>query len=120
MKTITRGLPVAVLAIFVSACAQSPENIKPLAINSQPYAYLSCPQLTEYKATLTAAYDKAADSEKDARLEDGASLFLLGMPVGSATHEAVPWQIADLKGRINAVQELQVKDSCDQQQAAAQ
>jgi hypothetical protein len=118
MNTVARGLPVAALAILLSACAQSPENIKPFAISSGPYAYLSCPQLAQYKATLTAAYNTAADSENTARMEDAVTL-LLPIPVGSATHESVPWQIADLKGRIDAVQELQVKDSCDRQQAAA-
>jgi hypothetical protein len=118
MNTVVRGLPVAALAILLSACAQSPENIKPFAINPGPYAYLSCPQLAQYKATLTAAYDKAADSENTAQMEDAATL-LLPIPLGTATHQSVPWQIADLKGRINAIQELQVKDSCGQQRAAA-
>jgi hypothetical protein len=67
---------------------------------------------------LTAAYTKAANEQDNARMEDAAGL-VLGVPLGSATHESVPWQIADLKGRINAVQALQVKDSCDQQQQSA-
>ena len=118
MKTVFRGLSVAALAIAVSACAAAPENIQAHNISTQPYAYLSCPQLAEYKVTLTAAYTKAADSENTARTEDAASL-VLGIPVGTATHEAVPWQIGDLKGRIAAVQKLQVADRCDQQRQAA-
>lgn len=119
MNIVTRSLPVAVLAVLLTACAQSPESIKPFAISSAPYAYLTCPQLSEYKATLAAAYDKAADTEKDARLEDAAGMVLIGVPVGSATHESLPWQIGDLKGRIAAVQELQVKDSCGEEQTAS-
>jgi len=118
MKTVSRGLFVAALAIAVSACAASPENIQAHNISTQHFAYLSCPQLAEYKATLTAAYTKAADSENTARTEDVATLAI-GFPLGSMTHESLPWQIGDLKGRIAAVQKLQVADRCEQQQQAA-
>ena len=119
MNTVYRGLPLAALAIALSACAASPDSIKPHNIDAQQFSYLSCPQLAEYKATLTAAYDKAADSEKDARMEDAATSILLGFPVGTMTHESVPWQIGDLKGRIVAIQQLQVADKCEQQREAA-
>lgn len=118
MKTIYRGLPVAALAIGLTACAASPESIKAAYINPQPLAYLSCPQLTEYKATLTAAYDKAANSEDNARMEDAATVLLVGVPVGSATHESLPWTISHLKGRIAAVEQLQKNDNCGQREAA--
>ncbi|HEX4080317.1 MAG TPA: hypothetical protein VHX61_15765 [Rhizomicrobium sp.] len=118
MKTVSRGLSVTALAIVVSACAASPESIQAHNISTQHFAYLSCPQLAEYKATLTAAYTKAADTEHTARMEDAAT-FALGFPVGSMTHESLPWQIGDLKGRIATVQKLQVADRCDQQRQAA-
>lgn len=119
MKTVYRGLPVAALAIALSACAASPESIKPNNFDARQFSYLSCPQLAEYKATLTAAYNKAADSENTARMEDAATGILLGFPVGTMTHESLPWQIGDLKGRIAAIQQLQVADRCDQQREAA-
>jgi hypothetical protein len=119
MKTVYRGLPAAALAIALSACAASPQSIKPHNIDTQQFSYLSCPQLAEYKATLSAAYNKAAASEDDARMEDAATSVLLGFPVGSMTHQSVPWQIGDLKGRIAAIQQLQVADKCDQQREAA-
>ncbi|HEY6578453.1 MAG TPA: hypothetical protein VIY09_03960 [Rhizomicrobium sp.] len=119
MKTVYRGLPAVALAIALSACAASPENIKAASISSQPFAYLTCPQLAEYKGTLTVAYNKAADSENTARMLDAATVLVLGIPVGTATHESLPWQISDLKGRIAAVQQLQVADKCEQQREAA-
>ncbi|HEY3639167.1 MAG TPA: hypothetical protein VGK90_13545 [Rhizomicrobium sp.] len=118
MKTVHRGLAMAATAIVLSACAASPESIKAHNVNSQQFSYLTCPQLAEYKATLKAAYDKAADSENNARMEDAASSIIIGVPLGSATHESVPWQIGDLKGRMVAISQLQVADKCDQPREA--
>ncbi len=118
MSNLYRGLPVAALSVALAACAASPESIKALNINSAPFAYLSCPQLAAYKVTLRAAYDKAADTEKTARMEDAAS-FVLGFPVGSALHELLPWQISDLKGRIAVVERLQTADNCEQHETVA-
>jgi len=118
MKTVYRGLAMAATAIVLCACAASPESIKPHAIGTAQYSYLSCPQLAEYKATLTAAYNKAADSENAARTEDAATGILLGFPVGSMTHESVPWQVGDLKGRLIAISQLQTADKCGQQREA--
>ncbi|MGH6888511.1 MAG: hypothetical protein ACREHF_04840 [Rhizomicrobium sp.] len=118
MKSIYRGLPAAALAIGLSACAASPESIKAAYVNPRPFAYLTCPQLIEYKSTLTAAYDKAANTEDNARMVDAATVILVGVPVGSATHESLPWTISDLKGRIAAVEQLQKGDNCGQRQAS--
>ncbi|MGH6876367.1 MAG: hypothetical protein ACREHV_03200 [Rhizomicrobium sp.] len=119
MKTVCRGLPVAALAIALTACAASPESINAAHISSRSFAYLTCPQLAAYKVTLTAAYDQAADSENTARTEDAATSLVLGFPLGSATHESVPWQISDLKGRIAAIGRLQLADKCGQQREAS-
>jgi transposase len=118
MKTVYRGLTMAATAIALCACAASPDSIKPHNISTQQYSYLTCPQLAEYKATLTAAYNKAADSENSARMEDAATSIVLGFPVGSMTHESVPWQVGDLKGRIIAVSQVQTANKCGQQREA--
>ena len=50
-----------------------------------------------------------------------ATVLTLGVPVGSMTHQNVPYQIWDLKGRIIAVEKLQIQDHCNaQSQVAAQ
>lgn len=119
MKIATRGLPLVALAMTLSACAASPDSIKPASIDSAQYAYLTCPQLAQYKATLTAAYDTAAGKEETARTEDAVGLVTLGIPFGSASHKWAPYQIWDLKGRILAVQRVQTADNCEPREAAA-
>ena len=119
MKTVHRGLAAVALALALSACAASPESIKAANISPAPYAYMSCAQLADFKVTLTNAYNKAADSENNARMLDAATSFTLGFPVGTMTHQSVPYQVSDLKGRIVAVSKLQAQDNCDQQRQAA-
>ncbi|HEX3430680.1 MAG TPA: hypothetical protein VHT03_07320 [Rhizomicrobium sp.] len=119
MKTVSRGPAAAVLAIALAGCAASPESIKPASIGTAQYAYLNCAQLADYKVTLTNAYTKAADSEDNARMLDAATSLTLGFPVGSMTHESVPYQISDLKGRIVAVNKLQVQGNCNPQRQVA-
>jgi hypothetical protein len=119
MKIVQRGLAAAALAIALSGCAASPESIKPANIGMAEYAYLNCAQLADYKVTLTNAYNKAADSENTARMLDAATNIVVGFPVGSMTHQSVPYQIADLKGRIAAVDKLQAQDSCSARRQVA-
>lgn len=119
MKTAQRGLGLVALALALSGCAASPESIKPANINAAQYAYLNCTQLADYKVTLTNAYKTAADSEENARMLDAASNVVVGLPVGSMTHQSVPYQIADLKGRIAAVDKLQTQGNCSVQRTVA-
>jgi len=112
MKIVQRGRAAAVLALGLYGCAASPESIQPANISTRQYAYLNCAQLASFKVTLTAAYNQAADSEDNARNLDTATNILVGFPIGSMTHQSVPYQVADLKGRIVAVDKLQVQDNC--------
>src|SRR2546423_2768691 len=107
MKTAYRGLCAAALALGLSACAAPPESIQAANISTTQYSYLNCAQLARYRVTLTNAYNEAADSENNARTM-GAASIVLGFPVGSMTHESVPYQVSDLKGRIVAVDKLQM------------
>jgi len=113
MTVVQRGLSAAALAIGLSACAAPPEDIKPANISTAQYNYLNCAQLAAFKVTLTNAYNVAAASEDNARTMDAATFLTLGVPVGSMTHQNLPYQIWDLKGRIVAVEKLQAQDNCN-------
>src|SRR5215472_16331688 len=112
MKNVQDVAAAIAIALSVAGCAASPESIKPANISTTQYAYLNCAQLAAFKITLTNAYQKVADEEDTARNLDAASLLTLGVPVGSMTHENVPYQIWDLKGRIVAVEKLQAQHNC--------
>jgi hypothetical protein len=118
MSKVLKGLAVAAFATTLSACANSPESIKAANIDATQFAYLSCPQLADWHGKLTAAFNRAADSEDNARTMDAVGLLVLGTPIGSMTHKYTPDEIADLKGRLAAVQQLQTADHCDQRVAS--
>jgi starvation-inducible outer membrane lipoprotein len=118
MSNSIKCLSVAALAVALSACASSPGSIKAANIDSTQFAYLTCPQLSEWQDRLTAAYKVAANSQDNARAMDAVGLLVLGTPVGSMTHKYTPDQISDLKGRLAAVQQLQTADNCQQRVAA--
>ena len=101
MSVLHRGLSVVALAVVLCACAASPESIKAANYNSSPYAYLTCPQLAQYKAMLNGRLVQASSEQDNARLEDVVGNLTLGIPVGSASHKWTPWQIADLKGFVD-------------------
>jgi starvation-inducible outer membrane lipoprotein len=119
MSVLHRGLSVAALAVVLCACAASPESIKAANYNSSPYAYLTCPQLAQYKAMLNGRLVQASSEQDNARLEDVVGNLTLGIPVGSASHKWTPWRIADLKGRIVAVERVETADSCARQREAS-
>lgn len=118
MSNTIKSLSVTAFAVALSACASSPESIKAANIDSTQFAYLTCPQLAEWQGKLTAAYNTAADSQDSARAMDAVGLLVLGTPLGSMTHQNTPDQIADLKGRLAAVQQLQAANNCAQRVAS--
>ncbi|HEY2446016.1 MAG TPA: hypothetical protein VGI20_09790 [Rhizomicrobium sp.] len=119
MQIFHRGLSMVVVAVALTACAAHPESIKAANYNSNPYAYLSCPQLAEYKAMLSGRLSDADALQEKARTEDIIGLVVGVGSVGSDSHRWTPWQISDLKGRIVAVERVETADNCGQQQVAA-
>ncbi len=117
MRIAYRGLPIVALAAALSACASSSEDIKAASVNPDTYAYMTCDQLADYNLKLQATYKEADDQESDARAEDAVGYVLLQQPLGSQRHYQIPAEIADLKGRMNAVHELEVSKNCGTQTA---
>jgi hypothetical protein len=114
-------LPVfAVVAVCLGACASPPEEIKAADVNPAQFDYMTCAQIAEYAAGLTATYKLAADQEEDARSEDVVGYALFQQPLGQQRHPQIPNEIADLKGRLAALQTLQSSKGCGRQQASLQ
>ncbi len=97
-----------ILAFFViaiaSACAPTPESIKPSPVTDEPYQSWSCEQLQQEQARLTSALDAASTQQRKARSDDTTGVILLGLPVGSMSGKNVAPQIARYKGELAAVQ----------------
>jgi hypothetical protein len=118
MRIPFSSLLLAAAAVSLSACASPPEEIKAADINPAQFDYMTCAQLADYAAGLTATYKLAADQEDDARTQDAIGYVLFQQPLGQQRHPAIPAEIADLKGRLAALKSLQTSKSCGQQQAS--
>jgi len=118
MRFVFSGLSLAAVAVSLSACASPPEDIKAADVNPAQFDYMTCAQLADYAAGLTATYKLAADQEDDARTQDAIGYVLFQQPLGQQRHPAIPAEIADLKGRLAALHTLQTSKSCGQRQAS--
>jgi starvation-inducible outer membrane lipoprotein len=112
MNIVYRLCTVPALAMALSACASSPEDIKAASVDPVQYSYMTCAQLADYGTQLNATFKIAADQEASARREDVVGYVLLQSPLGSQAHAAIPAEIADLKGRLAAVQQLETSKNC--------
>lgn len=112
MNTVYRLCAVPALAMVLSACASTADDIKASKFDSSQYSYMSCAQLADYGTQLDATYKLAADQEADARQEDAIGYALFQAPLGSQRHAAIPAEIADLKGWLAAVQQLETTKNC--------
>lgn len=113
------SLAAAGFAVALSACAASPESIQAANYDLGPYAHLNCRQLADYNAMLNDRLAQASADEESARTEDAIGLLTVGMNFGSASHKWTAWQVSDLKGRIAAVQRVEIGNVCPRQRVAA-
>jgi hypothetical protein len=118
MRWIISASLAVVAGISLSACATPPEDIQATVVSPVLYDYLDCRQLADYATSLQATYQLAADQQDKARYEDAIGYVILQQPLGSERRGSVPAEIADIKGRLVAVHELETTKNCGQQQVS--
>ncbi len=98
--------------IFLAACAKQPEKIVAADIGPNPYTKLSCQQLAAERLNLEQALEKLSASQKNVASGDVFSVLLIGVPASAVSGNDKETQIAIAKGRLNAVEQVQVAKSC--------
>jgi hypothetical protein len=102
----------AVIAACLSGCAKSPDSIAPAYVSAVTYTSWTCKDLGEESQRLSAALATASTQQENARTNDTVGVLLIGVPVSSLSGDNIAPQIADLKGRIEAVHEATVEKHC--------
>ncbi|WP_245256691.1 hypothetical protein [Hyphomicrobium denitrificans] len=110
MKSTPLG--IAIFALFVSACAKSPDSIAPAYISEVGYQNWSCPQLAEESNRLSAALSSASIQQENARTNDTVGVILIGLPVSSLSGDNIAPEIARLKGETEAVRKASMSKGC--------
>ena len=101
------------LLALVAACAQKPESIAPAYVTPTIYENFTCTQLAQEQARLVQAYSVASGQQSQARRNDMAGVFLIGLPVSSMSGGNVAPQIANLKGQQEAVRATMITKNCE-------
>lgn len=94
-------------------CAASPESIPPAYVSELTYMHLTAEQLGQEQLRLIAALSAASDAQRQARSNDAAGIILLGLPVSSLSGSNQASNIARLKGELEAVQKVIVRQGFD-------
>ncbi|UJQ95240.1 hypothetical protein [Mariluticola halotolerans] len=109
MKTL---VCLAVTALIVTGCAKRPETIAPAYVSEVTYSHLDCGQLAKEQQQLNHAYTTAAQAQNDAATGDAVGVLFLGLPTSTLSGGNIAAQIADLKGRQQAVQQVMISKKC--------
>lgn len=103
---------IFLVVLLATACAKKPESIAPAYISDQTYQNWTCEQLVREQASLERAYTNVSAQQKKARKNDVVGVILIGLPVSSLSGDNVAAQVADVKGRQEAVRLTINKKGC--------
>jgi len=101
-----------VLAVCLTACAQSPESVSASYVSDIGYRPLSCGDLAIESARLNAALTQAAKQQDNARTGDAVGVIVIGLPLASMSGGNVAPEIARLKGELAALARVAAQRRC--------
>jgi hypothetical protein len=102
---------VILIASIMSACAQSPSSIPPVAVASSEYSGLSCSAL---RTELNSVEIKLADAtrrQNNAQAADAVGVFLVLVPVSKLTGDAAG-EVGQYKGEKLAIERALQNKKC--------
>ncbi|HVY86155.1 MAG TPA: hypothetical protein VG943_13555 [Caulobacterales bacterium] len=100
------------LALAVSACATAPDRIVARPADAGVYAGLSCDQLASQQNDVQNALSGYEAAQRRTRRVDQVGVALVFLPIGSLTGGNHARQIADLRGRSEALHDQQHAMQC--------
>jgi hypothetical protein len=106
---------VGSIAAMLCGCAALPENIAPNYVNAANYQNWTCQQLGNEEVRLNSNYLVMAQEQRSTRRSDAWGVVLVGLPIGSIAGGRVTKEVADLKGQLIAVHNMQKQKGCTAQ-----
>lgn len=89
--------------LLVSACAQSPDSIAPVAMPGGMYDHLSCSDAVATRASIGQQLASLEAAQRQAVTGDAIGVFLIGVPTASLTGGDKAGLIAAEKGKAQAL-----------------
>lgn len=98
--------------LFVTACAKGPDAIAPAAIPLAAYTGSSCAALRNDLAAEKATLSALEDAQRSAQTGDAVGVFLLGVPLASATGGDKAGDLAVSKGKVQSMELAMKSKGC--------
>jgi hypothetical protein len=102
----------ASLAVFASGCATAPDKITAASVSGSPYEQWSCARIGEEAAQLSSSLAAANSAQRRARAIDSVGVALFLIPAASLLGSNHADEIAQLKGRQEALAQQAAAKSC--------
>ena len=102
---------LAIAASLLASCASRPESIPASYVDSARYDGVSCNQLQSQMVNAQEELRLVSDKQDTVANVDAGTVFLALIPVSafSGDHEA---EVAEAKGKVNAIKTAQIKNKC--------
>ncbi len=106
MFAITIKNPAILLIASLSmSCAPLPDQIEPLPIASDVYKGMSCDELRNATYSLNSSLHDLTRFQQQSATQDMLNVAVLGIPTSKLTGYDRTKEIADVKGRLAAVEQ---------------
>lgn len=111
MKLKGASIVMAVsMALF--ACAKGPDAIKPASIPLAAYSGQSCNSLRQELAAEKSKLDTLEDAQRSAQTGDAIGVFLIGVPLASATGGDKEGDLSVSKGKVQSIELTMKSKGC--------
>ncbi|MES0811353.1 hypothetical protein ABLO27_17840 [Roseibium sp. SCPC15] len=98
--------------LVVAGCAKGPDAIKPANIPLAAYTGQSCTNLTKELAHEKDRLDDLEDAQRSAQTGDAIGVFLVGIPISSATGGDKEGDLAVSKGKVQSIELAMKSKNC--------
>lgn len=102
----------ALVALTASACAKRPDAITPATIPMDAYTAMGCTELNTMLAAEEGNLRSLSSQQNNAATGDAVGVFLIGVPLSSATGGDKEGDIAVSKGKIEAMRAAKLRNQC--------
>ncbi len=104
---------VTVSVGLLAGCAKRPDSIAAIPMETAQYQNLSCRGLAQEETKIRNDLDALSAQQNSAADSDAVGVFLLGVPWSSMSGNDKEAAIAVAKGRLDAIDIVQVGKNCE-------
>lgn len=106
------ALTILLVCLFTAACAKGPDAIKPASIPLAAYTGQSCSFLASELRHEKEKLSSLEDAQRSAQTGDALGVFLVGIPLSSATGGDKEGELSVSKGKVQSIELAMQQKHC--------